>query len=110
MKEWLEYAVVRVLLKILEVLPRQIARLLAARAAHVLFLLSPKLRKTAEFNLRLAFPDWTPTQRTDVIRKMTRNLGWMAAEFALLPKYSKQNIDDLVILDGHENFLRGHRE
>ncbi|HWZ25047.1 MAG TPA: lysophospholipid acyltransferase family protein [Verrucomicrobiae bacterium] len=110
MREWAEYAVVRVLLKILEVLPRRIARPLAATAAHVLFLLSPKLRKTAEFNLRLAFPDWTATQRAAVIRKMTRNLGWMVAEFAHLPKYSKQNIEDLVILDGHENFLQGHQQ
>src|ERR1700730_9205014 len=110
MKEWLEYAVVRVLLKILEVLPRQIARPLAARVAHVLFLLSPKLCKTAEFNLRLAFPAWTDSQRANVIRKMTRNLGWMAAEFARLPKYSEQNIADIVILDGHENFLQGHQQ
>ncbi len=57
-----------------------------------------------------AFPDWTETQRADVIRKMTRNLGWMAAEFARLPKYSKQNIEDVVILDGHENFLQGHQQ
>jgi lauroyl/myristoyl acyltransferase len=105
MKERAEYTVVRALLKILEVLPRQIARPLAASTAHVLFLLSPKLRKTAELNLRLAFPDWTETQRANVIRKMTRNLGWMAAEFARLPKYSKQNIEDVVILDGHENFM-----
>jgi Kdo2-lipid IVA lauroyltransferase/acyltransferase len=110
MKEWAEYAAVRVSLKILEVLPRQIARSLAASVAHVLFLLSPKLRKTAEFNLRLAFPEWTETQRAGVIRKMTRKLGWMAAEFARLPKYSKQNIEDVVILDGHENFLQGHRQ
>src|SRR6202171_3494693 len=110
MKEWAEYAVVRVLLKILEVLPRQTARPLAASAAHTLFLLSPKLRKTAEFNLRLAFPDWTETQRADLMRKMTRNLGWMAAEFARVPKYSKQNIADVVILDGHENFLQGHEQ
>src|ERR1700693_1643323 len=110
MKEWTEYAVVRVSLKILEVLPRQKARSLAASVVHVLFLLSTKLRKTAEFNLHLAFPHWTETQRANVIRKMTRNLGWMAAEFARMPKYSKQNIEEAVILDGHENFLQGHQQ
>ena len=103
MKEWAEYAVVRVLLKILEVLPRRIARPLAAYVAHILFLLSPKLRKTTKFNLRLAFPEWTEIERTDVTRKMTRNLGWMAAEFARLPKYSKQNIEDVGVL-----YLTGH--
>jgi KDO2-lipid IV(A) lauroyltransferase len=41
---------------------------------------------------------------------MTRNLGWMAAEFARLPKYSRNNIEDIVILDGHENFLHGRQQ
>jgi Kdo2-lipid IVA lauroyltransferase/acyltransferase len=38
---------------------------------------------------------------------MTRNLGWMAAEFACLPRYTKKNIEQVVVLDGHENFLEG---
>jgi len=40
---------------------------------------------------------------------MLRNLGWMAAECAWFPKYSKENIEQLVVLDGHENFLEGQR-
>jgi KDO2-lipid IV(A) lauroyltransferase len=109
MKEWLEYAAVRGALKLLEILPRSLARALAASVAGLLFELSPKLKKTAQFNLRLAFPDWSDVQRAQVIREMTRNLGWMAAEFARLPKLTKENIEHLVILDGHENFLAGHR-
>jgi len=73
-----------------------------------LYALSPKLQKTAEFNLRLAFPEWSDARRREVIRNMARNLGWMAAEFARLPNYSQENISDLVVLDGHENFLAGH--
>ncbi len=88
MKEWVEYAAVRVSLKLLEILPQGAARSLASVAARLLYLLSPKLRKTAEFNLRLAFPEWTDAQRQQVIRKMARNLGCMAAEFARMPKYS----------------------
>jgi len=108
MREWLEYAAVRASLALLRILPRGVARSLAASVAHALYSLSPKLRKTAEFNLRLAFPEWTDTRRAQVIRRMARNLGWMAAEFARLPNYSKKNIDELVVLDGHENFLAGH--
>ncbi|HEY2352383.1 MAG TPA: lysophospholipid acyltransferase family protein [Candidatus Acidoferrum sp.] len=110
MKEWLEYAAVRASLTVLEILPRGVARNLAAVVARILYAMSPRLRKTAEFNLRLAFPDWSDAQREDVIRKMARNLGWMAAEFARLPKYSRANIEEVVILDGHENFLRGHEQ
>jgi KDO2-lipid IV(A) lauroyltransferase len=109
MKEWLEYAPVWLILKALGALPRGIARSFAASVTSLLFSLQPKLRKTAEFNLRLAFPDWTDAQRKDVTRKMVRNLGWMAAEFARLPRLTKANIEDLVILEGHENFLEGQR-
>jgi KDO2-lipid IV(A) lauroyltransferase len=41
---------------------------------------------------------------------MVRNLGWMAAEFARLPKYSKENIEEIVVLDGNENFLAGRKK
>ena len=109
MKEWLEYAAVWLILKILGALPRRVARGFAASVTSLLFSLLPKLRKTAEFNLRLAFPDWTDAQRNDAARKMVSNLGWMAAEFARFPRLTKENIEKVVILEGHENFLEGQR-
>jgi KDO2-lipid IV(A) lauroyltransferase len=109
MKDWLEYAAVWFLLKGLGSLPRPVARSVAACVARILYALSPKLRKTAAVNLRIAFPEWTKSQRDAVIRKMVRNLGWMAAEFAGIPKYSKENIKEIVVLDGNENFLEGQR-
>lgn len=109
MKEWFEFAAVWLVLKIVGTLPRAISRGAAAFVVGLLFRVRPKLRKTAELNLRLAFPDWSDAQRNDVVRKMVRNLGRMAAEFARLPRLTKQNIQDIVILDGHENFLEGHQ-
>ena len=109
MREWFEYAVVWAMLKSLGALPRRTARHLAATVARVVYTLLPKLRKTAEFNLRLAFPKWDEAQRRTTIRGMVQNLGWMAAEFARLPRYTKENIEQVVILDGHENFLDGQR-
>ena len=109
MSEWLEYAAVWVVLKGLGALPRPLARSFAAVVARILYALMPKLRRTAEVNLRIAFPEWSDEQREAVIRGMVRNLGWMAAEFARFPKYSKENIEQTVMLDGHENFLEGQR-
>jgi KDO2-lipid IV(A) lauroyltransferase len=109
MKEWVEFAAVWVILKGLGVLPRALARTLATGIARVLFALRPKLRKTAEVNLKIAFPEWSDERRGATIRAMVRNLGWMAAEFARFPKYSKENIEQIVVLDGHENFLEGQR-
>src|SRR5712664_862719 len=109
MKEWVEYAAVWIILKGLGVLPRPMARSLAVGVTRIFYALLPGLRRTAEVNLRIAFPDWTDAQRETVVRGMLRNLAWMAAEFARFPKYSKENIEQLVVLDGHENFLEGQR-
>ena len=109
MKEWLEYAGVWLIVKALGLLPRAMARSLASALTRFFYALLPRLRKTAEINLRIAFPDWSEAQRKSVIRGMLRNLGWMAAEFAHLPKYTKQNIEQIVVLDGHENFLEAQR-
>jgi Kdo2-lipid IVA lauroyltransferase/acyltransferase len=107
MIERLQYAVAWTFVKVLGALPRPLARWIAGSATRLLLLLLPKLRKTAEFNLALAFPEWTEQQRRAVMKRMTRNLGWMAAEFARMPQYTKKNIQNVVVLDGHENFLAG---
>jgi len=109
MKEWIAYAVVSSVVKLAGALPRSLARALAEGLARILFALTPKLRKTAEFNLKLAFPRWTDAQREATIRGMVRSLGWMAAEFARMPRYTRKNIEEIVVLDGHENFLEGQR-
>jgi len=107
MKERMEYAAVWAILKVLGALPRGVARGLAAGVASALYNVLPKLRRTAEVNLRLAFPEWDAARRREVIRGMVRNLGWMAAEFARFPRYTKENIGETLVLDGHENFLGG---
>src|SRR5207302_3451439 len=107
MIERLQYLVAWVFVKMLGVLPREVARWLAAGTVRLLLLLLPRMRETAEFNLRLAFPEWNDKQRRAVIKGMAKNLGWMAAEFARLPGYTRENIENLVVLDGHENFLEG---
>ena len=107
MIEWLQYVVVWIFVKTLGALPRSVARLVAAGGARLLLALRPKMRRTAEVNLRLAFPEWSDERRRGVLEKMTRNLGWMAVEFARFPRYTKDNIKDVLVLDGHENFLAG---
>jgi Kdo2-lipid IVA lauroyltransferase/acyltransferase len=109
MREWIEYAAVWLIVKSLGVLPRPIARSFAAGVVRLFYAFLPRLRKIAEVNLRIAFPEWNDAQRHSVVRGMLSNLGWMAAEFARFPKYSRENIEQIVVLDGHENFLEGQR-
>ncbi|HTP69410.1 MAG TPA: lysophospholipid acyltransferase family protein [Dongiaceae bacterium] len=109
MIERLQYAIAWTFVKLLGVLPRGVARVIARVATRLLLAFMPKLTKTAAFNLRLAFPDWTDEQRRAILKKMARNLGWMAVEFARFPRYTKENVEKVVILDGHENFLAGQQ-
>ena len=85
------------------------ARAIGVLVANCLFAIRPPLRRAAEFNLRLAFPELPETARRDILKGMLRNLGWMAAEFARLPRYTRGNIEKAIILDGFENFAAAER-
>lgn len=104
MREWCEYAAAWAILRFLGLLPRPVARAVAAQIARFLLLCRPTLRRAALVNLRLAFPEWSDVQRRQTIRGMTRQLGWMAAEFAHFPHWSRENIEELVVIDGFDNF------
>jgi Kdo2-lipid IVA lauroyltransferase/acyltransferase len=109
MREWLEYAAAWVGLKSLGLLPRPAARFVGATFAHIAYACRSPLRRAAMFNVHLAFPDWSEKQKKRVIRGMVRQIGWMAGEFSQFPKYSRENIDRVVVLDGFENFDAGRR-
>src|SRR5215468_8747649 len=109
MKEWIGFAVAWVLLKSLGLLPRPFARAVAASIARVLLAMLPKFRRIAMFNLRIAFPDWTEERRQATIRNMARYLGWQAAEFARFPRYNRENIREIIEIEGHENFLQAQK-
>ena len=85
-------------------MPRSLARFVGARTAALLLWMRPVLYRAANENLQLAFPAWSKKQRRAAIHGMTKQLGWMGAEIAHFPKYSKKNIDHIVLLDGFENF------
>src|SRR5215472_6309352 len=109
MREWLEYIAAWMGLKFLGLLPRSAARSIGATFARLAYNLRPSLRRAAIINLRIAFPDWTDARRTHVIRGMIRQVGWMVGEFSQFPKYTPENIERIVFVDGSENFDAARR-
>ena len=109
MREWIEYAAAWIGVKSLGLLPRPAARFAGASFAAAAYVLRAPLRRAAMFNLTLAFPDWSDAKRKRVIRSMIRQIGWMAAEFSQFPKYTRDNIQKIVVLDGFENFDAARR-
>ena len=100
----MEYAAAWLVLKTIGAMPRPFARFTGARLAAFLLGVRPDLHLAAMENLRLAFPEWSNKQRRAAIRGMVKQLGWMGAEFARFPQYTKENIERLVLLEGFENF------
>jgi KDO2-lipid IV(A) lauroyltransferase len=109
MREWIEYAAAWIGVKSLGLLPRPAARFAGASFAAAAYALRTPLRRAAMFNLNLAFPDWSDSKRKRVIRSMIQQIGWMAAEFSQFPKYTRENIQKIVVLDGFENFDAARR-
>lgn len=104
MSDGLEYAAAWLTLKTLGLLPRGLARAVGAWLAALIYFFRPPLRRAALFNLKLAFPEWSDAQRRRAIGGLVRHLGWMAGEFSQFQKYTRENIERIVALDGFENF------
>lgn len=109
MKEWPGFALAWLIVKLIGVLPRPLARGIASATVRILLAMLPRLRQVAMFNLRLAFPDWTDARRNETLHEMTRYLAWQAVEFGRFPKYNRANIERVIEIDGHENFLEAQR-
>jgi Kdo2-lipid IVA lauroyltransferase/acyltransferase len=109
MRAWIEYAAAWLGLKALGLLPRPVARRVGAGFAAVAYRLRRPLRRAAETNLQIAFPEISEKKRDEVIRRMVQQVGWMAAEFSQLPKYRRENIENIVVIDGFENFDAARR-
>jgi KDO2-lipid IV(A) lauroyltransferase len=104
-RAWIEYAAAWTILKVVSLAPRAFA-LRAGKAvgalAHVIL---PHLRRRAEINLRLAFPDLDERERARIRRGAFRNLGRLLGEISQFPRLNRENISSIVVYEGLENYL-----
>jgi Kdo2-lipid IVA lauroyltransferase/acyltransferase len=105
MRRRLEFALVWSLVKLLGLPPRRTARGLGALVGRIALLLTPRLRRTGDLNLRLAFPQKTAAERRQILRKLYRNLGWLLAEFCQMPQYTPEQAQSFIRYEGLEHYL-----
>src|SRR5215831_15949288 len=104
MRERLEYAVVWLLVRGLAALPRPLARGAAMALALCIYAIHRRLRRVGMRNLEIAFPEKNKKQRRKILRALYINLGRQLAEFCRFPKYTKENVSEVIIYEGFENF------
>jgi KDO2-lipid IV(A) lauroyltransferase len=106
MRRKLEYAAAWPFIKILGAMPRPLARGFGIGLAQIIYLLHGRLRRVGMRNLELAFPEKSRAERARILRGEFTSLGRQLAEVCHFPGYTLENVEQVVIYDGLENYER----
>jgi KDO2-lipid IV(A) lauroyltransferase len=106
----LEYYSAAALLKSLTRMSRPVAKKATQVIGFLGYLLASRLRRVAYHNLHLALPGLSKTENRRIVKGVFKNLTRGLAEFSQLPKLTPENISEVVIFDGFENFARAERD
>jgi Kdo2-lipid IVA lauroyltransferase/acyltransferase len=108
MRRKVEYAAAWPFIKLLGILPRPLSRAFAITLAQTFYLLHVRLRRVGMRNLELAFPEKSISERKHILRGVFTSLGRQLAEVCQFPNYTRENVDEVVLYDGLENFQEAY--
>ncbi len=108
MRRKLEYAAAWPFIKILGLLPRSLSRAFAIGIGQLVYLLHFRLRQVGMRNLEMVFPEKSVAERKRILRGVFTSLGRQLAELCQFPRYTPENIDEVVVYDGLENYERAY--
>ena len=108
MRRRLEYAAAWPFIKILGLMPRRLSRAVGIGLGLAVYLVHARLRRVGMRNLALAFPEKTELERARILRGVFISLGRQLAEVCQFPKYTLENVEQVVVYDGLENYERAY--
>src|SRR5437763_13660570 len=108
MRRKLEYAAAWPFIKLLGILPRPLARAFAIIISQLVYLFHVRLRNVGMRNLEMAFPEKTEKERQRILRAEFTSLGRQLAELCQFPRYTLENIDEVVVYEHLENYERAY--
>jgi Kdo2-lipid IVA lauroyltransferase/acyltransferase len=100
----LQYWLLLPLVRFIGALPRPLARGVGLLIAGIAYHGHPRLRRVGMRNLEMAFPAKPVKERRVILRGVYRSLGRLLAEFCLFPSYRRENVAEVAIYQGFENF------
>lgn len=104
-RSYVEFAIGWMILKCVGWLPRSVALRIGRLVGAIAHLALPHLRRHAEMNLRLAFPELKEGERAQIKRGTFDNLGRLLGEISQFPRLTRENIESIVSYVGLENYL-----
>jgi KDO2-lipid IV(A) lauroyltransferase len=108
MRRKLEYAAAWPFIKLLGLMPRSMSRAFAIGLGRVVYLLHFRLREVGMRNLAKGLPEKSEAERASILRGVFTSLGRQLAELCQFPRYTTENIDEVVVYDGLENYERAY--
>lgn len=106
MRERFEYWIVWLWVKTVGLLPRPLARAKGIALGLIVYLLFGRMRSVGMRNLALAFPEKSRGERRRILRGEYVSLGRQLAEVCLFPRYTRENVSQVVVYEGFENYER----
>jgi KDO2-lipid IV(A) lauroyltransferase len=104
MRERIEYAAVWIFLRALGALPRPLARAVGIALGVSAYAIMGRLRRVGMRNLGIAFPEMPNGKRRRIIFLLFVGFGRHLGEFALFPRYTRENARKVATYDGFENY------
>ena len=108
MRQKAEYALAWLAVKAIGVLPRPLARAIGIAIAQTVYLLHVRLRRVGMRNLAMAVPEKSQRERRRILRGEFTSLGRQLAEVCLFPRYTRENVSQVVVYEGFENYERAY--
>ena len=110
LRTYLEYAPVKLVLATMGRLPPRTAYRVGESLGKVAYHFAGDLRRTGEINLRLAFPEKTDEERAALLRECFDNLGRELGVFSQMASRSREELKQLIEVQGWENFEKARAE
>jgi KDO2-lipid IV(A) lauroyltransferase len=110
MRRKLEHAAAWPFIKILGLMPRSLSRAFAIGLAQIFYLLHFRLRQVGMRNLAMVFPEKSVAERRRILRGVFSSLGRQLSELCQFPKYTPENVEQVVVYDGLENYERAYAQ
>jgi KDO2-lipid IV(A) lauroyltransferase len=105
-REAMEFGFVWLFVHMIGLLPRRLARAVGATIGGLAFHALGRLRRVGTRNLELAFPEIEAAEREAILRRVYRNLGYLLAEFCLMPQYTPERASEFIRYEGLENYTQ----
>lgn len=95
----LEYALARLVLGVLGILPRPLAIAVGRAFGRIIYWLPGKLRRTGQRNLLIAFPDLSESERRRLLCGCFDSLGRLLGEFSQFPRATPESLRRMIDYD-----------